>query len=54
MWPEGAGLSTATGQWLRGDGLRPHPDLVRHLAEALGLPEADLAAIAGVSDEDFR
>jgi hypothetical protein len=45
----GAGLSMSTVRWLGSGGLRAHPKLVRHLAEALGLPEADLAAIAGVS-----
>jgi hypothetical protein len=49
----GAGLSTSTVQWLGSGGLRPHPKLVGHLAAALGLPEADLAAIAGVSGEDY-
>ncbi|MFI5916209.1 helix-turn-helix domain-containing protein [Dactylosporangium sp. NPDC051541] len=48
-----AGLSMSTVRWLGSGGLRPHPKLVRYLAEALGLPEADLAAIAGVSDEDY-
>jgi lambda repressor-like predicted transcriptional regulator len=50
---QGAGLSMSTVRWLGAGGLRPHPKLVRHLAEALGLPEADLAAIAGVSDHDY-
>jgi hypothetical protein len=49
----GAGLSMATVRWLGSGGLRPHPKLVQRLAEALGLPEADLAAIAGVSDQDY-
>ncbi|GAA1657934.1 helix-turn-helix domain-containing protein [Actinoplanes couchii] len=49
----GAGLSRSTVRWLGSGGLRPHPNLVRHLAEALGLPEADLAAIAGVSEQDY-
>ncbi|WP_433054272.1 helix-turn-helix domain-containing protein [Dactylosporangium sp. CS-033363] len=49
----GAGLSTSTVHGLRSSGRRPHPDLIKHLAEALGVPAADLAAIAGVSDEDY-
>lgn len=49
----GAGLSESTVRWLRSGGLRPHPKLVRAIAAALGLPESDLAAIAGVSDEDY-
>jgi hypothetical protein len=29
----------------------PHPVLVREIARALGIPEADLTAMAGVDDE---
>ncbi|WIM92497.1 helix-turn-helix transcriptional regulator [Actinoplanes oblitus] len=34
-------------------GRNPHPVLVREIARALDLPEADLTAIAGLHDEAF-
>ncbi len=32
----------------------PHPVLVREIARALGIPEVDLAAIAGIDDPTAR
>lgn len=44
-------MSTIHGA--RSGGRNPHPVLVREIARALDIPEADLIAIAGVDDEMF-
>ncbi len=47
---ERAGLSkNAIGALERGERRRPHPDTLRHLAEALGLTQADRASIAATT-----
>jgi hypothetical protein len=44
----GATINAARTGWHN-----PHPVLVHEIAQALGIPEADLAAIAGVDDATF-